>query len=652
MHFVHLETIVNHESYYTWFPFFLFNVVNACAQVDALVDVGSYKLHFKIIKGKGAPILFESGGALDAGQWDSISTVLYRKLNATIITNDRQGFGQSGLDTLKFNRLNEVKGLEYALEKLGCANKNKLLVCHSFRAFYSRLYAFRHHHIVKGIIILDPRIPSYSDMKFARSVSAKLNRNNFSKNELGLYYVLTEMERNSNFVRKKTIPSNIPIFDIMADQGPFNTFFEHIDAVQGDAVLKKRLIGEMKFIRAWCYFDLVSRNGGVPLITKTYNLSDDNYLAARNTYDECMNLVVKELDEAIDELPLSFSGAEIGRVTRGAALSLKSRALLYAASPLNNPGNDRSKWVDAAKAAKAVIDLGAYSLYQGADYKQIFLEKFNTEVILSFNINATQNPSGVYESMLNVIIGPNGYHGWSSYTPSQTLVDQFPMKNGLQISDSGSQYDPAHPYENRDPRFYADILYNGADFRGRSYESFIGGFDSPQSSIENWNASLTGYNWRKYSNDELPIDENIGIDQNWIIFRYSEIYLNYAEAAYGTGNEARAGEYLNLVRAKLSVKMPPVLSSGAALLKAIQLERQIELCFEGHRFFDVRRWKIAMQTENQPLRGVHIQKNPNGVFSYSYFILQNRKFYEQNYLCPIPKYELDKNKELTQNPNY
>lgn len=207
----------------TGFLFFLVSLVSAYAQVDTLVDVGSYKLHFKIIEGGGPPILFESGGGLDSRQWDSISTVLHAKLNATIITYDRQGFGQSGLDTTNFNILNEVKGLESALERFGYANDSKLLVCHSLGAFYSRLYAFRNPHLVKGIIMLDPRIPSYADMKFAKSVSTKLNRGDFSKDELGLYYILVEMERNSDFVRKKSIPSKIPILDIMAEQGPFDT---------------------------------------------------------------------------------------------------------------------------------------------------------------------------------------------------------------------------------------------------------------------------------------------------------------------------------------------------------------------------------------------------------------------------------------------
>lgn len=435
-----------------------------------------------------------------------------------------------------------------------------------------------------------------------------------------------------------------------------NTFFEHIDAVPGDSTMKKRLTGEMKFIDAWCYFDLASRYGGVPLITKVYTLSDSSYTVPRDSYDECINFVIKDLDEAIDLLPVAYSGSDIGRATKGAAMALKSRALLYAASLLNNPSNNQDKWKAAADAAKALIDLadqGTYSLYQGADYTKIFLEKFNSEIILSYNINATSNSFyGDFESYLNVMIGPNGYHGWSSYTPSQHLVDEFEMKNGKEISETGSGYDPANPYLNRDPRFYADILFNGAQFRGRAYESFVGGFDSPQSSIENWNASLSGYNWRKYANEGEPIDEAIGTDQSWVIFRLAEIYLNYAEATYHLGDETTARKYLNLIRGRNSVNMPPVLSTGTDLLHAIQKEREIELCFEGHRFFDVRRWKIAMQTENQPLKRVNIEKSSSGTFTYSYPILQDRKFYDQNYLYPIPKYEIDKNAKLVQNPGY
>ncbi|HRE50690.1 MAG TPA: RagB/SusD family nutrient uptake outer membrane protein [Flavitalea sp.] len=431
-----------------------------------------------------------------------------------------------------------------------------------------------------------------------------------------------------------------------------NTFFENIDAVEGDPEIKKRLTGEMTFIRAWCYFDLTTRYGGVPLITKVYTLADTDYMVPRNTYDDCIKFVVDELDKAIAALPLSYTGNDIGRITKGAAMALKSRALLYAASPLNNPTNDQNKWKAASDAAEELINLGVYSLYQG-EYGQIFLEKFNPEIILSYNVNNTRNDFfDRFEHRLNVYIGPNGYHGWSAYAPSQHLVDQFEMKNGRMISEAGSGYDPANPYDNRDPRFYADILFNGAPFRGRAYESFEGGYDSPQSSIENWNASVVGYNWRKYADESQPIDENLGSNQSWIIFRLAEIYLNYAEAQYQLGNEVDARTYVNLIRDRPSVQMPAISVSGPDLLKAIQHEREIELCFEGHRFFDVRRWKIAMDTESKPLIGVHIDKAGDGTLTYSYIQIQERRFTEAHYLFPVPTYEMNKNTQLVQNPGY
>jgi pimeloyl-ACP methyl ester carboxylesterase len=192
------------------------------AQVlDTLVDFGTYKLHFKVIKGLGKPILFETGGAMNLIQWDSIGSVLHQQLNATIITYDRQGFGKSGLDTAHYNILNEVKGLEDGLKQLGYQSSDVMLICHSLGAFYCRLYAARHPKFVKGIIMLDPRIPSSTDVKFARGVFQGLDRKKFKYEELSLYYVLAQMERNSDFLRKVSIPSHIPIVDIMAEDGPF-----------------------------------------------------------------------------------------------------------------------------------------------------------------------------------------------------------------------------------------------------------------------------------------------------------------------------------------------------------------------------------------------------------------------------------------------
>lgn len=436
-----------------------------------------------------------------------------------------------------------------------------------------------------------------------------------------------------------------------------NIFFKNIGQVDAPQNQKDELIGQVKFIRAWCYFALASSYGGVPLITKVYELNDNDFSVERNSYEDCMNFVVSELEEAQNLVPINYQGGkDLGRITRGAVMALKSRALLYYASSLNNPGNDISRWKDAMDAAKELIDLaetGEYSLYAGENYGDIFLDKHNSEIILSYGMNALVNPGlEDFGSLLNVMIGPNGYHGWSAYVPSQNLVDQFEMATGRMIDDPLSGYNPDEPYLNRDPRFYADILFNGAPFRERNYESFEGGLDSPQSPVENWNASLTGYNWRKYADEEEPISENQGTDQNWIIFRLAEVYLNYAEALYHMGNEGEARNYINRVRSRGSVQMPDITVSGNDLLKAIEHERQIELCFEGHRFFDVRRWKIAGETDNEPLMGVQIKQESGNNFSYSYFELQERVFNDANYFFPVPQSEINKNGKLEQNPGY
>jgi len=189
--------------------------------IDTLLDIGTYKLHFKAIRGKGMPVLFESGGGLDSKQWDSIGHALHSRLGATIITYDRQGMGKSGLDTAHYNLLNEIKGLETGLSQLGYANSKVVLVCHSLGAFYGRLYAARHPNLVKGIVMLDPRIPSLADMTFARKIMAGTNRKQFKHEELGLYYLLAQMESNSDYLRKVNVPSRIPVLDVMAEDGPF-----------------------------------------------------------------------------------------------------------------------------------------------------------------------------------------------------------------------------------------------------------------------------------------------------------------------------------------------------------------------------------------------------------------------------------------------
>lgn len=195
--------------------------------IDTLIDVSPNILHFKILKGKNLPILFESGGGMDSSQWDSIATALHHQLQATVITYDRAGFGRSTLDTSNYTILLEIKSLEAALENLGYGKADFLVVGHSLGGFYNRVFAARHPEQVKGIVLLDPRIPSYEDMSFARNYFKNIDRKDYEPDYISLYHLIARMEENSNYVRQVPLPSEIPILNIMAETGPFTQVEEN-----------------------------------------------------------------------------------------------------------------------------------------------------------------------------------------------------------------------------------------------------------------------------------------------------------------------------------------------------------------------------------------------------------------------------------------
>lgn len=432
-----------------------------------------------------------------------------------------------------------------------------------------------------------------------------------------------------------------------------NIFLGNIDAAPVDEEMKKRMKGEMIFLRAYSYFRLVAFYGGVPLITKPFGLTED-FQVPRNSYDECMSFVISELDAAADLLPLTYSDEDLGRVTKGAALAVKSRALLYMASPLNNPTNSTEKWQLAADASKAVIDLNLYSLYP--DYKDLFLKKnsYNSEVIWSrpYNYAASPEPSAVELEQY-----PNGYGGFGNDgAPYQNVIDEFETATGKLPKDDPA-YDPQNPYVNRDPRFYDMILYDGAPFKGRDVETFIpGGLDSREGPVGSWNATKTGYYLRKFVDESItnPSEPNQG-NSPWIYFRYAEVLLNYAETLYFLGDEPGCRDYINMVRSRPGVNMPPVTESGDALLTRLQHERQIELYCEEHRWFDVRRWKIAPVVLNKLPKRMDIVKDLNtGTKTYAINTIESFTFVftDKNYLVPIPQAEIDKNPLLIQNPGY
>lgn len=431
-----------------------------------------------------------------------------------------------------------------------------------------------------------------------------------------------------------------------------NVFFDRIDDAPVETDLKNRMKGEMKFIRAWIYANLIWRYGDVPLITDLFELNQD-YKVKRDSYSDCVDFITKELDEAITLLPAKSSSETLGRATGDACKALKARVLLYAASEQNNPSHSKEKWEAAAEATKAVLDAG-YTL--GNDYQSVFLED-NAEIIFARYFTQANSTDFMLWN------GRNGSNGFTGENPTQNLVNAYEMTNGelpylnevlpLKINPA-SGYDESNPYVGRDPRLDASILHDGSMWAGRETETWHGGLDSPESSIGSWNASKTAYAFKKFMVESIPpAGSSVKPESPWIFFRLAEFYLNYAEIMYELGNEEQAREYVNKVRARQSVNMPPVTASGEKLRDKIRNERRVELAFEGHRFFDVRRWCIADETENRDLLAMNIQKQADGSKTYEVTMLLKRSFLEQHKLVPIPRTEIDKSEgALVQNPGY
>jgi starch-binding outer membrane protein, SusD/RagB family len=427
----------------------------------------------------------------------------------------------------------------------------------------------------------------------------------------------------------------------------------------GDA-RRNRLLGELKFIRAFRYHDIIRNYGAVILMgDSAYNLNDNlqnDALFKRASLKESIDYAVAQLDEAAALLPLNNDDKWLlGRATKGAALALKSRLLLYAASPLYATGN----WQAAATAAQAVIGLNKYSLYTGG-YGNLFLNGDNSEAI--FERLYTKNAGHTHLEIAN---GPNSYGGWGGNLPLQNLVDDYQMTNGKFITDGTSGYNAQDPYTNRDKRFYETILYNGAAYRGNTIDSYLPGGKDSKDGPDNWNTSKTGYYLKKFMNDAYPLQNpwgNAGF-QPWYYIRYAEVLLNFAEAAneaYGpdvvpSGSTLSARTAVNLVRQRAGVNMPALASglSQTQMRDAIRYERRVELAFEEHRFYDVRRWKIAEVTENKPAGGITVTKTGSTLSYATKVALDGRKFETKHYWLPIPRAEIQaSNNKIPQNSGY
>jgi hypothetical protein len=432
-----------------------------------------------------------------------------------------------------------------------------------------------------------------------------------------------------------------------------NLMLENIDKVPGDATVKKRMKGEAQFLRAFAYEELTKCFGGVPLMLTAG--TPDESIIARSAYEQCINQIVKDCDDAATVLPVTYPATDLGRATKVAALALKARVLLYWASPLNNTGNDATRWQNAANAAKAVMAFGPapgsneYGLYP--DYYRTFIDEVgNKEVIFARKFqNPNVQPSDGARVKLYMSVPFVGDGAWGGFAPTQNLVDAYEMKNGKPISDPSSGYNSQNPYANRDSRLDKSVLHNGSVYKmGLVIETFRGGNTNNTSRLD---SSKTGYGLMKMV-DTSKWGAAGGADNDWIFIRYAEVLLNYAEAQNeANGPDASVFEALNMVRARSA---QPALSglSQVELRERIRNERRVELSFEEHRFFDVRRWKQGTVSFNEPVRKVSITKNPDGSLNYTYPKWEDRVFKEHQNLMPIPQAEIDRNRQLTQNPGY
>ena len=446
-----------------------------------------------------------------------------------------------------------------------------------------------------------------------------------------------------------------------------------------------RIEGEMHFIRAFLYFELIKRFGGVPIFDEAASIFDDIDIP-RNTYQECLDFILADIDKAAGLLPNEYNASNYGRATKGAALALKARALLYAASPLNNPTNDVAKWKAAADAANAVRNLKIYDLEP--NYKNI-LTTAGTQS-KEYIMIKVRPPRVIDGFLLDFVMSPGSGGAQGSMNPTQNHVDMYEAvkKDGsgniissALISDPNSGYNPHKPYENRDPRFYANILYNDATWQGRKMgmwsqynptdDNYSYGADFRPNNII---YSATRYYCRKMWPEVYVRNTTQRALLNYVFFRYTEVMLNYAEAlneaegpvaaVYSAIDSVRArgkgmeNHGLTPVPKEDQVAMPPLPSglTQAQMREAIRHERAVEMAFEDFRWYDLIRWKKAKEVLTQPVKAMDVVRNANGTFTYNVVtlpIIYQKKFDDYMYLYPIPRREVFKSDGiLKQNPGW
>ncbi len=402
-----------------------------------------------------------------------------------------------------------------------------------------------------------------------------------------------------------------------------NSFLENINNVPQSLTLQKRMAGEVHFLRALYYHHLHNYYGNFPIITSSLGLDDPRVFTPKATDDNCINFISAECDSAIALLPVKYTGADIGRATQGAALALKCRVHLYA-----------GHWQQASDAAAQVMALGIYALFP--DYQGMFLpaNEENKEVI--FDKQYVADPTGQSNSYDLFNAPPNlTLFATGVVDPTQSLVDLYEMTDGTAF-DWNNPVHAAHPYLNRDPRMNASIMHDSTVWQGKIADMKPGSVWSPLS-----RPSVTGYYLVKMMNPNYDyLSSTVSGNNNFILFRYAELLLNYAEAQFMLGNTEVARTYVNMIRARPTVNMPPISAANFTFNSYVH-ERRVELAFEGLRLWDINRWKQGPQLRGGPIYGVSITGTTPR--TYSKVQVETRVFLDPKmYLFPIPQAEIDK----------
>ena len=436
-------------------------------------------------------------------------------------------------------------------------------------------------------------------------------------------------------------------------------FLNNFGAVPLKNVNEKRSwFGEARVMRAFFYWELVRRYGGVPVLGDSLKTLEDNIEIPRSSFATCVNYIVNECNRAADSLRNDpVDDANYGRFTKDAARALKARVLLYAASPLYNGGNtgdslngydsyDANRWKLAADAAKEIMNQGVYDLEE--NFIDIFISQRSKEVIYA-KTNTTGKTVETTNGPINYATAP----GSGNTSPTQELVDAYGMANGLEINDPNSGYNPEDPYANRDPRLGYTVLYNGAQWLNTAIQTYIGGINRPGGATVQ---TQTGYYLRKFMGHFENTTTYEDHYHDLIYFRYADILLMYAEAMNefaGPSDDVFAAVEKIRQRAGLNPYTLDHSISKDSLRTVIRNERRKEFAFEEQRYWDIRRWKIAGQVYNDaPLHAMNIINSPNG-FVYNIQPVLTTGFDESKmYFYPIPYNEVVSNENMRQNPGW